>query len=254
MGDKPILFSSPMVRVLLAGTKTQTRRILKPQPARVPGRITGPWQDESGQWGMLATDWAWSESLGNYEPASEKFIPFRIRAVGDRLWVREHWKTFVSLDAVAPRDLWVAGGPRGAGLLYLADNGSLSMTAAGVPTFGSREGNVAPFGKHRQAIHMPRWASRLTLTVTDVRVQRLQDISEADAIAEGVTSVDGNFWVDGLKPATYTNFSAREAYRYLWNLINGSGAWDGNPWVTCYSFTVEHRNIDAVQSTDEVAA
>jgi hypothetical protein len=103
---------------------------------------------------------------------------------------------------------------------------------------------------------MPRWASRLTLTVTDVRVERLQDCSEADAEAEGVERVDyqgAQAWKsyetypDGSRHphSSVPNRLARISYRELWNSINGAGAWEQNPWVVALTFTVEQRNIDA---------
>jgi hypothetical protein len=212
MSDKPILFSGPMVRALLNGSKTQTRRVIEPtDKPMAPGQIllmTGP----------------------RFGGTAYRFAP-RYR-VGDRLYVREHWRTFISLDGVAPRELWAPGCGKGAGILYIADNRGMSLTAAGERFSGDREGDISAFGKHRQAMHMPRWASRLTLTVTDVRVERLQDCSEADAFAEGVSASE--YW-----PATM-------AYRDLWDSINGLGAWDENPWVAAYTFTVERGNIDAI--------
>ena len=99
--------------------------------------------------------------------------------------------------------------------------------------------------KKRPSIHMPRWASRLTLTVTEVGVQRLQDISEADAVAEGCEcDVDG--WRDYLFPSTQCCGTARESYRTLWNSLHGPDAWDLNPWVAAYTFTVHRCNIDCL--------
>jgi hypothetical protein len=87
----------------------------------------------------------------------------------------------------------------------------------------------------RRSIHMPRWASRLTLTVTDVRVQRLQEISEADAVAEGYKQPPEG--VIGWPPVGW--------FADLWNSLHGPGAWEANPWVAAYTFTVQRRNIDA---------
>lgn len=196
MADKPILFSGPMVRALLAGTKTQTRRTLNPQPELADGS----WRV---RWGSVNR--VWQDGLN---PA---ITPNWLRiAVGDRLYVREHWRTGGANDHLAPRDLppeWAHP------IEYLADGTDIRN------------------GRFRQGMHMPRWASRLTLTVSDVRVERLQDCTEADAIAEGVSASD--HW-----PATM-------AYRDLWDRINGPGAWDTNPWVAAYSFTVRQGNIDA---------
>lgn len=100
----------------------------------------------------------------------------------------------------------------------------------------------------RPSIHMPRWASRLTLTVTDVRVERLQDISEADAIAEGcpVSTMPGTIG-HPLCPVGFNEMGTPIYwFRELWNSINGPDAWDANPWVVALTFDVARRNIDAV--------
>ena len=93
----------------------------------------------------------------------------------------------------------------------------------------------------RYPIHMPRWASRLTLTVTDVRVQRVQEISEDDARSEGFGSLITT--VDKLGPS----ITARDGFREIWNSIHGPGAWDANPWVAAISFTVHRCNIDTME-------
>jgi hypothetical protein len=106
-------------------------------------------------------------------------------------------------------------------------------------------------GRFRQGMHMPRWASRLTLTVTDVRVERLQAISEADALAEGVVQHrDGYFEVPGVRHpnkdfGALARVTAREMYAALWDVINGSGAWLADPWIVATTFEVALRNIDA---------
>jgi len=104
-------------------------------------------------------------------------------------------------------------------------------------------------------MHMPRWASRLTLTVRDVRVQRLQDISEADAQAEGCLMDPEPDEYGGLMPAEIAHDngigdvgwdSARDWFANLWNTINGPDAWEANPWVAAISFDVHRGNIDEV--------
>lgn len=198
MADRQISFSAPMVRALLDGRKTQTRRTLNPQPH------------------LIGT-------TGSYIGKDGKGHQLRI-AVGDRLYVREHWRTSPEHDDTAPRDI-----AKGAPLCFLADTGL---------TFPS-----PLWGRHRQAMHMPRWASRLTLTVTDVRVERLQDISEDDAAAEG--------WPAPEDRATTGIAEIRDAYpigwyAWLWDSINGTGAWNANPWIVAYTFTVQHGNIDRI--------
>lgn len=206
MTDRPILFSGPMVRALLDGSKTQTRRILGPQP------------DEDGLRFNLDRQ-AWEDT-----DATMHDIRF---AVGDRLYVREAWRTLHNVDCLPPR--------------YLADDPSKI-------TFEADPENRNPlwaFGKFRQGMHMPRWASRLTLLVTEVRVQRLQDISEEDAKAEGcsVGRDDEEIWVD----ATWN-------FKQLWDSINAGRkdkdgnllpyAWDDNPWIVAVTFETHKVNID----------
>jgi len=261
MADRPILFSGAMVRALLAGRKTQTRRVLRRVPNN-PVRINGIWHDDHCD-----------RQLG----AETEFKPMALSfAVGDRLWVREAWRVTGNRDAIAPRDLpprtlttfFEAGGSMG-GVEPMPKDRERSAAEyipdAYYPPFGTRPEWV---GRLRQGMHMPRWASRLTLTVTDVRVQRLQEISEADAIAEGIVSCtlggiregldepgdwaelpdetpmyfasDGEEWVVHADP--------REAYGSLWEDINADRGfgWYANPWVVAVSFTVAQRNIDAV--------
>ncbi|HTJ89589.1 MAG TPA: hypothetical protein VL356_05370 [Acidocella sp.] len=190
MVDRPILFSAPMVRALLAGTKTQTRRFLKPQPASV---------DEAGCW------------YGNNPQSLQNRLRF---AIGDRLWVRESWWHVCAGDGPA---ISAPGDSLGRdGAFFRADH----------PDYPP-----CPHYRSRPSIHMPRWASRLTLTVTDVRVQRLQDISEEDARAEGYPG-EGC----GLAPKVW--------YGALWEQINGIDSWDADPWIVALTFDVRKGNID----------
>lgn len=221
MADRPILFSAPMVRALLDGRKTQTRRLLKPQPQ---GEVINyGWQrDEGAYW----TDQSF---------ASHK-LPIW---AGYRLWVKETWRTESrAYDDLAPSEM---GGEET--ILYDADaDWSANKTT----------------GKTRVSIHMPRWASRTTLIVTDVKVERLQDISEEDAIAEGVHGIwDGTRYKPA--PSATNKFTvdmgwgslnaptAVEVYRMLWEWINGEGSWDVNPWVAAYTFRVIKQNIDQIE-------
>lgn len=208
MRSLPIQFSKPMVLALLAGTKTQTRRLFK-------GKLR--------------------------------------HSVGDRLYVREHWRTFVSLDAVPPRDLWRLDGERGAGVWYEADGSGMALTAAGMRSFGPRDDRPA-FGKFRQAMHMPKWASRMTLVVTGSRVERLQDISEADALAEGMTQATADAIMEPEELAMYaaTHILCPEArgrilYETIWEQINGADSWALNPEVAVTSFAVGLHNIEGIQ-------
>lgn len=231
MTDRPILFSAPMVRALLDGRKTMTRRVQKHDIAaanRVESTAAGPIACEY--------DRRW--------PVRTKF------AAGDRLWVRETWAT-VNTGC-------------GPGLAYKADGGFTQPEYDGEdfgagPSFDYEKypGDYSmwisdllagsPGHKWKPSIHMPRWASRLTLIVTDVRVERLQDISEADAIAEGVER-DSDGWRDYLMPHTQCCASARDSFGTLWESINGPGAWQANTWVTVTSFDVHRQNIDQMEA------
>lgn len=190
MTDRPIIFSAPMVQALLAGRKTQTRRLLK-KPTAI---------DALAVFGPKFLTLPGNVDLVGYAP-------------GDRLYVREAM-------------CWVSSW----GWRYRADNDDLTE---------KRE--AGEVGRWRPSIHMPRWASRLTLTVTEVRVQRLQDISAADAVAEGALQS----WT-GSDPESDTRTALNE-FEALWNSLHGPGAWATNPWVVAVSFTVQHGNIDAVK-------
>lgn len=118
-----------------------------------------------------------------------------------------------------------------------------------MPPWYWADGNPASgdFSRPKPSIHMPRWASRLTLTVTEVRVQRLQDISAADSIAEGVQCAT----CEAMKASACHGrgcFASIDAYRTLWNSLHGPDAWDANPWICALTFTVQHGNIDLVKS------
>jgi len=214
MADRPILFSAPMVRALLDGRKTQTRRVAKFVSPDGDG-----WHIHNSGGGMLGAD---DDAVRVSGP---DYAPF---AVGDRLWVKETWRAGRGYDGARPRDM--APFSR---IWFEADDCNDNADAI------SR--------KARPSIFMPRWASRLTLTVTAVRVERLQDISRADAIAEGLTlasNVLEEFWRWPEPHHENLWLSPPAAYRHLWNAINGAGAWNANPWVVAVSFDVRKGNID----------
>lgn len=244
MTDRPIIFSAPMVRALLAGTKTQTRRILKPQPPDAPparchpshaSLHAAPYLDAycgqpktvSNPRGM-SRDWHWWQVDDRPGPLAFR-TPY---APSDRLWVREAWNIAFQ-NELAPGETI----ERTAAECAAANRGFACVVGDGVVYKATGAHSHPQHGKAlwRPSIHMSRWASRLTLTVTDVRVQRLQEISEEDAIAEGV-------------PADYgEHIHGPGGYRDIWEAINGTGSWAANPWVAAYTFTVQHANIDAVE-------
>ena len=150
-------------------------------------------------------------------------------AVGDRIWARESWSGDYVFRDTPPksRNSFVADGHP-----YLRE--TIWYWADGSPEDGNYEKPV-------NARLMPRWASRLTLTVTDVRVQRLQDISEEDARAEGIFTPEIGYVNLGKKAPVIQ-------YAMLWNSLHGPDAWDANPWVSAITFTVHHGNIDQMRA------
>lgn len=219
MTDRAILFSAPMVRALLNGTKTQTRRLLTPQP-----KI-----HENGSWSWDVRDrgcvGASGTHLVGFVASAVFHAPF---AIGDRLWVRETWQG-LSFGDYLPTKHYPCD------LRYFATDtcADLDADVRGYPW--------------RPSIFMPRWASRLTLTVTDVRVERLQAISEKDAIAEGLEKGHHGGFCPVYRGAPELDWRIYPdaAYRALWDHINGPGAWEANPWVVAVTFTVARHNIDA---------
>lgn len=215
MSDRPIIFSEPMVNALLEGRKKQTRRVVK-SPI---GDMDRPFQMDDGSWHV-------TDSQGrNMSPINVAY------SVGDRLWIREAWRATESLDHLSPKQIGeaaIAAGFHGPWCPYVTLADDLTHDWEDTAIIGPESfGYFSEVeGRYRHARFMPRWVSRLTLIVTDVRVERIQDISEADAIAEGCAAVD--------------------EFRDLWNAIQGDGAWDRNDWVVALSFDVHHKNIDEV--------
>lgn len=249
MADRSILMSAPMVRAIqreidMPGTgKTQTRRVINPQP------IGTPWYS-SAEDGDENPGWRDGYDVGRAPcgaPKREVVTPLKgLRySIGDRLWVREAWRVSNRWNATPPRDI-----PPRTVTVFFEAGGSLANQdnrRDWRPVSWPETPALRPdwVGKARPGMFMPRWASRLTLIVTDVRVQRLQDISEADAIAEGIQPFGSWFHVEKANGLSAMGTSARAAYALLWNSINGDGAWDQNPWVAAYTFRPERWNIDA---------
>ena len=240
MTEKPILFSGEMVRAILDGRKTQTRRIIKPQP-------------------LFALCKTIPVMTSDNDPDVAIRCPYG--KPGGRLWVREKWR----IDAWREYDQSIAvdycDGPdkswrklprtmEGAELFdRLWIQSSEECRSKGIPLNGDGyrwEPGTSPL-RWRPSIHMPRWASRINLEITKVRVERLQDISETDAIAEGVErTVTGDGWRNyhddpeqeaaGLVPMP----SAKSSFKTLWESINGPGSWDANPLV----WVIEFRRVE----------
>ncbi len=252
MADRPILFSGPMVRAILNGRKTQTRRVIKlgnrrPDYIGPKGCADDPscwgWEKDDGDFWLVQRGEGdrqdqWSDWAGAYR-------------AGDRLWVREAWRVYFQWDDTPPCRL----PPRSMTVLFEA-GGSIANNVGGV--WEPSEWEPGPqssdwIGKFRPSIHMLRWASRLTLHVTDVRVQRVQDITEADAVAEGVEPREIRAIPDrGNPPETWWfgtqngRATPKSAFRDLWDSLNdkrGYG-WMANPWVAAITFEARCQNID----------
>ena len=238
MKERPILFSGAMVRAILDGRKTQTRRIMKNQPPADTFRMD-TFHHPKGQHYF----WAYKEDFSGCElhPGWEPICcPYG--KPGDRLWVREAWRVGKPHDERAPRDIFphVLARDTGVTVLYQAGGWrSLGPAGRNEPIYGDDEPMPDWAGKGRPSIHMPRALSRITLEITGVRVERLNECSEEDARAEGATCIDEITGRQVLFPNQCNAGSYRLGYRRLWNSINGAGAWDANPWV----WVVEFRKV-----------
>jgi hypothetical protein len=217
MAEHPILFSGEMVRAILAGRKTQTRRVVKSDTQNFAksqflffDNNRASWMGEPGSW---LEEYYWT------------VCPYGVP--GDTLWVRETLAMGSAICKSAKVDYAATHTP-------IAWREGMPQGCCGAATWQWKR-DVLP------SIHMPRWASRLTLRVTSVRVQRVQDISEEDAIAEGV--VVSHYYCDD---ATDSDDGTHRcdpigAYRKLWDSLNAARGygWETNPWVWVVGFTRE---------------
>ncbi|POD20697.1 hypothetical protein BKM12_08415 [Pseudomonas syringae pv. syringae] len=198
--ERPILFSAPMVRAILSGRKKVTRRALKVQPHI----------DVSGNFCVGGANYG-QDIYG--KPVTKHFVSSHCPygQPGDRLWVREAWQDDAQVNAIAPREL-----SHGEPIQYPADGASRQNGCS----------MITP-GKTRPSIHMPRRFSRILLEINDVRVERLQDISEGQA--EGV-----NFLRSA--PDLDETLTAAQLFDCLWSSINSADSWNANPWVWVVEF------------------
>ena len=198
MKERPIIFSTEMVRAILEGRKTQTRRVIKPQPTK--GLLIGCyWEDGKPE----TAEWCLADKYG--DPIDAKPLNCPYGPVGDRLWVKETFQTLGSKKNTVYR---ATGGAE----LTWNINGTTHRET---------------LKKWRSPLFMPRWASRITLEITGLRVERLQDITEEDAV------------IEGLPPREQTGFdTARYRYHILWDSLNAKRgyAWESNPWVWVIEF------------------
>lgn len=238
MKERPILFNGEMVRAILDGRKTQTRRMVKPQPFE-DGYFEGtPSFDQFAKQCCTA-----DPRIAEFSAEAVGGGAWREEAVlcpygtwGDSLWVRETWKPDVD-DMTST-------------IRYRADGANISIqntkSAADAWLGVRRDEEQYPYfeePKWRPSIFMPRWASRITLEITDIRVERLNSISEQDAIAEGLrifNEDNANLYYSSiaheLEWPNDWQLDPVDAYRALWEIINGKGSWDANPWVWVVEF------------------
>ncbi|MGA9221919.1 MAG: morphogenetic protein [Pseudomonas graminis] len=223
--ERPILFSAPMVRAILEGRKTVTRRSTKVQPRS---------KADIGSFGK-GQPFIRNPDVTKPNPECLYGRP------GDRLWVRETFALLGNEDGccIDWQDNLVKGDERGAARIYRAscppgDYGlnQIPAKAEWKPDTESMEYD----GAWRPSIHMPRWASRILLEIADVRVERLQDITGDQAEAEGVDAAMCQLYLE----SSPSRFDCKEAvihgFAGLWESINGAGAWDANPWVWAVEF------------------
>lgn len=215
MKERPILFSGPMVRALLDGSKTQTRRVVK---------LKSHQQIEERDDG---TPWPW---MYDGERDADCWLACPYGQSSDRLWVRESWQFYDWTEDGQPCVRFAADNATKWPLRIPEEQADrLAEIWAGLsdPDNYSID-NHARDRRWRPSIHMPRWASRITLEITSVRVERLQDITRGDAMSEGCPF-----------PNMAKGEDPRKWYADLWNQINGPAAWDANPWV----WVVEFRRL-----------
>ena len=258
---KPMLFSAEMVRAILDGRKTQTRRVVKPQPTEgglhwvtACGGDFAAWQDA-----CLLLD-----EHSEYGGPCQRTCPYG--KPGETLWVRETWCAHWNAPPYdAPQSYRIVTGDELPPINQ--ENGDLYQPAPSdiMTVWYGAQGDKPLHMKWKPSIHMPRWASRITLRITDIRVERLQDITEDDARAEGCEArpFPGPWWQgyrdfgDGdlihqqaigetapdwmiepkkMPPTPWLDLSARDGFRSIWMGLHAPGAWEANPWVWVVAF------------------
>lgn len=207
MKERPIVFTGEMVRAILDGRKSQTRRVVKPQPPQGASLVEFGPHDHISEFHRNKLHWFVAEADDLWPCEREDCICCPYGQPGDRLWVREAfaYRYFTSDDPITEKSL----------VAYRADG-------------ESQEGVI----EFTPAIYMPRWVSRITLEITNIRVERVQDISEGDAIAEGIQrSNSSTFNLMGPNRALFSE---------LWDSINDKPgkkcSWEDNPWVWVIEF------------------
>lgn len=243
--ERPAIFNAAMVRAILEDRKTQARRVVRPQPNK-----NGYWThgkncscDDCGEVFSYTPERCRNCHCTVFKrceyPIAKCLSECPYGRVGDRLWVRETW----AIRDCGSRVKITAGEiTMKHRLQYPATDKAPATNAKGEPHWWNK----------RPSIHMPRWASRITLEITKVRVERLQDISEEDAKAEGVVP-SGRRATHRYRASDNEDHGHRLQFQDLWNSINGAGAWDKNPWVWCISFQ-RHLTGNVTKSDNAMGA
>jgi hypothetical protein len=246
MKEHPILFSTPMVQAILEGRKTMTRRILKPQPDD-----DGLWDDTNLPRSLQSTLKGWNGSTEETGESREWKCPYG--QVGDILWVRESWN-MCPKDQLTPNEFYIErhdGLPEGEwAWVYMAE--SKEEKHISHPEWGKK--------RWKPSTHMPKAACRIYLEIIGIKVERLQDISEVDAIDEGVMSIKWDTVLSWFPRYKYLHDewfkrknggviekpplgpSPSQIFQALWQSINGEESWEENPWVWAITF----KKIDHV--------
>lgn len=207
MKEKPILLNAEMVRAVLDGRKTQTRRIMTPHHLKMIDAAAS-----AGECHPLESGRQHANSQSYYR----EWCPFG--AVGDRLWVRE---------AIFPAPLELQSSPPRETKWNIAYRGGAQLEKTAPATYNP---TIYNYERWTPSIHMPRWASRITLEITGVRVERLNSMTERDAIAEGCMGGHNSI------PGYHYSATPHEHFHHVWQSIYGADSWQANPWVWVIEF------------------
>jgi len=235
--ERPILFNGDMVNAILDGRKTQTRRVLKSQPdVHVDHFRHVTTCAKTGRMEWQACNKA-NQPVYAFQKKPcfvTEIAQFPYGQPGDRLWVRETFQgPLVDQEEMEKDPTWIKDMSRYENpehCAYRASGDSCEFFDAAIEETVQR---------WKPSIHMPRWASRIMLEIVSVRVERLQDISEADAMAEGCQAVEGCRWrtfAEAEAGIPMHQHTAKDAFSALWERINGPDSWDANPWVWVIEF------------------
>lgn len=233
MKERPILFSAEMVKAILAGRKTQTRRVIKPQPKDTIIGDDGQWLPGDGHSGN-----GWYLAHNEYPEDGSIFYNCPYGKPGDRLWVRETWTISQKKPdgyVITYREDWDNGPP-------LRSNIFVEKSSMNDKQIEQAERFFKKTMAWHPSIHMPRWASRINLEITAIRVQRVQDINKVDCEAEGIKKFAGYYKLyfnNGIKGETDSPILS---FQSLWDSINAARdfSWDSNPWVWVIEFKQIH--------------